>query len=148
MACSYIISLLQIKLNVIYFYINMAHDVHHEHLLKEVLEMLKPLFNKSSQGIVLYLDDHHKTCNKKYAELLGYKSVGEFEKNEYPVDDIDPKDQEKAIKAFMKVSEKLEATTAGGTMKKQNGGKFKAQVIMIPLPYKNETFVLEFFSKA
>jgi len=109
--------------------------------------MLKPLFSKSSQGIVLYLDDEHKTCNEKYAKMLGYKNVKEWEKNEYPVDDIDPKDQDKAIKAFMRVSEKLETTAATGTMRKQNGGKFKAEVTMVPLPYKGEIFVLEFFSK-
>ena len=79
--------------------------------------------------------------------MLGYKSENAYAKNPYPVDDVSQSDQPKAIKAFMKVSEKLEATTAGGTMKKQNGGKFKATVTMVPLPYKNEIFVLEFFSK-
>jgi hypothetical protein len=110
--------------------------------------MLKPLFNKSPQGIVLYLDDHHKTCNKTYAKLLGYKSVGAWEKNEYPVDDIDEKDQEKAIKAFIKASEKFEAGTLSGVLKKQDGKKIKAEVILVPLTFKGNVFVLEFFSKA
>ena len=48
---------------------------------------------------------------------------------------------------LIEASEKLEATSAFGTMKKQNKGKFKAKVTMVPLPYKGETFVLEFFSK-
>ena len=125
----------------------MAHDKH-QLLLSELSQILKPLFNKSPQGIILYLDDHHKTCNKAYAKMLGYKSVKAWEDNEYPVDDIDEKDQPLAIKAFMKASEKFQAGTVAGTLKKQNGKKIKAEITLTPLPYKGETFVLEFFSKS
>ncbi len=65
----------------------MTHDQHHEHLIAEVEELYKPILSKSPQAIYIYLDDEHKTCNKKFSSLLGYKSVKEWVDNEYPLAD-------------------------------------------------------------
>lgn len=125
--------------------LHMAHNKH-AHLVHELEELISPLFTKSKQPIYLYLDDEHKTCNKAYAALLGYKNVQEWVENLYPVDDFDPKDQPKGIKAFMNATEKLQASTTSGTMVKQNGKKIKAEITMVPLPYKKEVFLLTFIS--
>ena len=53
----------------------MAHDAHHQHLVKELAEQLEPVLSNSPQAIYLYLDDEHKTCNQKFADLLGYNSI-------------------------------------------------------------------------
>jgi len=119
----------------------MAHEKH-VHLVHELAEMLSSLFTKSKQAVYLYLDDEHKTCNSAYAKLLGYKSIKEWVDNLYPIDDVDPKDQPKGIKAYMNASEKLQGSSSTGTMVKRNGRKFKAEIIMVPLPYKKEVFVL------
>lgn len=123
----------------------MAHN-QHVHLVHELAEMLSPLFTKSKQAVYLYLDDEHKTCNSTYAKLLGYKNVQEWVENLYPIDDVDPKDQPKGIKAYMNASGKLQGSTLTGTMIKKNGRKFKAEIIMVPLPYKKEVFVLHFIN--
>jgi hypothetical protein len=34
---------------------------------------MKQVLDKSGQAIYLYLDDSHKVCNKKFADMLGYK---------------------------------------------------------------------------
>lgn len=85
----------------------MAHDPHHEHLIKELTDQLEPLFSNSPQGVYLYLDDEHKSCNKKFADMLGYKSPQEWADNQYPTDDVAEEDQQTGIKAFMDASEKL-----------------------------------------
>ena len=123
----------------------MAHD-QHAHLIHEVGEMLAPVLSKSPQGVYIYLDDAHKTCNKKYAQMLGYKSVKEWVDNEYPIDDVDPKDQPKGIKAYMSASEKLTAGVQTATFIKKGGKKFKAEIIMVPFTYKNEVFVISFIT--
>ena len=124
----------------------MPHDPHHEHLIKELADQLKPVLSKSPQAIYLYLDDEHKTCNKKFADLLGYKSVKAWEGNEYPLDDVAEEDQDKGVKAYMDASTKFKASTFSGSFLKKNGKKFKAEVIMVPITYKNEVFVLHFIS--
>ena len=123
----------------------MAHDKH-AHLVHELAAELGPLFTKSKQAVYLYLDDEHKTCNSAFVKLLGYKNVKEWVENPYPIEDVDAKDQKKGIKAYMNASGKLVASSLTGTMVKKNGKKFKAEIIMAPLPYKKEVFVLHFIT--
>ena len=124
-----------------------AHNIHHLHLIKELAEELKPVLSKSPQAIYLYLDDEHKTCNKKFADLLGYKSVKAWVDNQYPISDVDEKDQEKGIEAYMNASRKFKASTFSGTLVKKNGKKIKAEIIMAPISYKGEVFVPHFISE-
>src|SRR3990172_12872091 len=105
----------------------MPHNIHHEHLIKELTEMLEPIFKNSPQAIYLYLDDEHKSCNKKFADLLGYKSVNEWVANLYPISDVIKKDQEKGIKAYMEASKKLKASTFSGTWKTKKGKEVKTE---------------------
>src|SRR3989344_7238448 len=121
---------------------DVPHDIHHEHLIKELTEQLEPVFSKSPQGIYLYLDDEHKACNKKFAEMLGYKSPEEWVANEYPVDDIAKEDQEKGIKAYMDASRKLIASTLPETWIRKDEKKIHTMVTMAPITYKGEVFVL------
>lgn len=124
----------------------MGHDIHHEHLMKEVKDMLSPILSKSPQAIYVYLDDTHKICNKKFADMLGYKSPQEWVNNQYPVDDVAKEDQEKGIKAYMDASRKFKAATFSGSWVKKDGKKIKTEVIMAPFTYKNEAFVLHFIT--
>jgi PAS domain S-box-containing protein len=125
----------------------MAHGEHHEHLIRELAEQLEPVFSGSPQAIYLYLDDEHKTCNKKFSDMLGYKSVDEWVANEFPVSDVLEADQKRVINAYMNASRKLEASSVLATMVTKDGNKIKCQVILAPLSYKGETFVLHFISE-
>ena len=124
----------------------MAHNPHHEHLIIEVSKMLQPVLAKSTQAIYVYLDDEHKICNKKFADLLGYKSPQEWVDNQYPISDVDEAEQEKGIKAYMEASNKFQASVIPATWIKKDGKKIKTQVIMAPFTYKDEVFVLHFIT--
>ena len=125
----------------------MAHAEHHEHLIKELAEQLEPVFSNSPQAIYLYLDDEHKICNKKFSDMLGYSSVSEWVKNQYPISDVVEAEQEKGIKAYRAASEKLKASKLSVTFVRKDGKKRKAEVIMVPITYRNEVFVLHFITQ-
>ncbi len=114
--------------------------------MKELNKELKPVFDTSSQAIYLYLDDTHKSCNKKFAAMLGYKSPAEWVKNEFPVEDVHEKDQKKVIKAYMDASDKFKSSTLPATWVSKKGKKVKTMVTMAPFTYKGEVFVLHFIS--
>ena len=114
---------------------------------KEVAEMLEPVLSKSPQAIYIYLDDAHKICNQKFADLLGYKSIQEWVDNEYPIDDVSEEDQEKGIKAYMDASRKLIASTLPATWIRKDEKKIHTMVTMAPITYKGEVFVLHFISE-
>jgi hypothetical protein len=123
----------------------MANEHHHEALLKEIAREQKPILEKSGQAVFIYLDDTHKICNKKYAALLGYKSVAAWVANEFPIDDVVEKDQPRVIKAYTRASENLEAVSVPATFKNVKTGKLlKARVFMAPLVYQGHVLAIEF----
>ncbi len=124
----------------------MPHDIHHEHLIKELTTQLEPVFSNSPQGVYLYLDDTHKTCNKKFADMLGYASPKEWVENEYPVEDVAEKDRDNVIQAYMDASRNLIASSVTATCVRKDGKKIKTEVLMVPITYKNEVFALHFVS--
>ncbi len=124
----------------------MTHDTHHKHLIAEVTELYKPILNNSPHAIYIYLDDEHKTCNAKFAKLLGYKSVKEWEEFEFPVSDVLKKDMNKVIKAYMDASEKLKASTVTATWVTKTKKNVKTEVTMVPFFYKEEVFVIHFLT--
>ncbi len=126
---------------------HMSDNVHHVHLVKELSTQLEPIFKNSPQAIYLYLDDAHKICNQKFADLLGYKSIQEWVDNQAPVSDISPKDQDKVIKAYMEASRKFKASSQSVSVTKKDGKTLRVDVIMVPLTYRGEVFVLHFISK-
>lgn len=125
----------------------MADNPHHIHLVKELTEQLEPLFSNSPQAIYLYLDDEHKVCNQKFADMLGYASPEEWVANPNPIDDVREEDQEKGIQAFVDASEHFKASTLSAMWVRKDGEKINTEVTMVPLPYKNEVFVLHFITQ-
>jgi hypothetical protein len=124
----------------------MAHDEHHEHLVKELAEQLEPVFSNSPQAIYLYLDDVHKICNQKFADMLGYNSIDEWVSNENPVGDVAEEDQPKIIEAYGQASRHFEASATLADIVKKDGTRIKTKVIMVPVTYKGEVFALHFIS--
>lgn len=125
----------------------MAHHPHHDHLVAEVSELFEPLLKNSKKAVYIYLDDEHKICNTKFAKLLGYKSVRAWVNNLYPVSDVLEKDQPKAIKAYIKASEKFVSTKASATWVKKDGKKVKTEVLLVPFSYSGEVFVIHFLTR-
>lgn len=125
----------------------MAHDEHHEHLVKEIAEQFEPVLSKSPQGVYIYLDDAHKICNKKFAEMLGYESVAEWVANEFPVGDVSEEDQEKVINAYGEASRSLKASKLSVSIVRKDHKKIKVDIIMAPITYKEEVFVVHFISE-
>ncbi|MBI3397518.1 PAS domain-containing protein [Candidatus Woesebacteria bacterium] len=109
----------------------MAHNPQHEHLIKEVAELFKPVLSKSPQAIYIYLDDEHKICNQKFAKMLGYGSPQEWVANKYPVTDVEEKDQEKVIKDYMDASRKFKSSSLKATLVRKDGKKIKTSIIMV-----------------
>jgi PAS domain-containing protein len=64
----------------------MSEQKHHEEFVEGLHKQLKEIFDSSKQAIYLYLDDNHKVCNKKFAEMQGFSSPEEWAKVENPLE--------------------------------------------------------------
>ena len=121
---------------------------HHEELVKGIAAQLKPVLDKSGQAIFIYLDDTHKVCNKKYADLLGYKSAREWANTEAPLDDVVEEDQPTVVSAYENASENMTASCLDVRVKNIKTGKtIKTRMIMVPFTYTGtHLFTVNFFS--
>ena len=121
---------------------------HHAELVAEIAKDFKPIFEKSEQGIYIYLDDAHKVCNKKFADLLGYKSPKEWADAEAPLADIVEEDQQHVIDAYMNASEKMVASSIDVRVKNIKTDKIvKTRMIIVPVGHAGHVFTAHFFSK-
>ena len=126
----------------------MTQEHHHETLINGIAKEQKPILDNSGQAIYIYLDDTHKVCNKKFATLLGYKSVKEWVGTEAPLADVVEKDQQKVIDAYTKASESLEASSLAATLKNVKTSKLiMKRMLMVPITYQGHIFVIHFIDE-
>jgi PAS domain-containing protein len=123
-------------------------EEHHEELVKGLHDQLKQIFDSSKQAIYLYLDDTHKVCNKKFADMQGYNSPEEWAKVENPLEvGVDKTSQDAIVSAYQDAMEKLIASKIDVRLRKKAGGTFDASVIMVPVAYQEHMFALHFISE-
>jgi len=122
---------------------------HHEELVKGIAAQLKPVLDKSGQAIFIYLDDTHKVCNKKFADLVGYKSAREWADTEAPLSDVVEEDQPSVISAYEAATEKMVASCLNVRYKNIKTGKtIKTRMIIVPITYTGtHLFTVHFFSQ-
>ena len=91
----------------------MAHDHDHQDLLQSLTEEYGEILANTQQGVYLYLDDTHKVCNAKFAQLLGYTSPEEWAKvdTSFPDAFVDPSSQEVLVNAFRDAMENSVGST-------------------------------------
>jgi hypothetical protein len=123
----------------------MDEQQHHEELIKGITKEQKLILDKSAQAVYIYFDDNHKVCNKKFADLLGYKSPGEWAKMDAPLADVVEKDQQIVIDAYTKASEELIASKLEIKFKNvKDGTIIKSSLVMVPIMYSGHVFVIHF----
>lgn len=127
----------------------MDEHQHHEHLIKEVAEEYKDILENEKQGIYIYLDDTHKLCNVKLAEMLGYESPADWAAVvDNPIGTMVAKSSQKTlIDAFWSAREKSAGSTIEVNWNKKSGGEVKTTVILVPISFQGHIFALHFVSK-
>jgi len=126
----------------------MEEQEHHEELVKGITEQMKLVLEKSEQAIYIYLDDNHKVCNKKFADLLGYKSPKEWADADAPLSDVVEEDQQSVINAYTNASEKMVASAIEVRVKNVKTDKIvKTRMIIAPVGHAGHVFTVHFFSK-
>ena len=118
---------------------------HDEQLVKGLYDQMKPVLDKSEQPIYIYLDDNHKACNQKFANLLGYKSPEVWAQVKGFLEPfVDEKSQKTLQTAFWEANNKMRATTIKLVFKKKTGEKVNATMIMVPVTYQEHLFVVHY----
>lgn len=118
----------------------------HEILLDEFRREFKPILDGSKQSIYVYLDNEHKICNEKFASLIGYKSLREYETAEDPMTDVSESSVETLVNAYQNAMQNKVGSTIQVAWKKHGSGTVKTDVILVPVAFKGEMLALHFIT--
>ena len=124
----------------------MKPEKHHEELVSGIHEQLKEVFEKSTQGIYLYLDDTHKICNERFATLLGFKSADEWAHAVVSFEQLfaEEKSQDRLVSAYQNAMDNFAGSAIEVSWKKKSGETLDTTVILVPIAYKEHIFALHF----
>ncbi len=119
----------------------------HEHvkILKEISEQFQPLFQKSPDGIYIYIDEVHKICNERFAKMFGL-TVAEWEAMEGFVNKHAAEaDQGTIIDNYQThIHQTLTPARFRIQALRKDGSSFPAEIDMIPFPWQGEMLALHF----
>lgn len=118
----------------------------HEILLEELNVEYKTILNGSKQAIYVYLDNEHKTCNAKFAALLGYKTVREYETVPDPMVDVADASLNTLVNAYQNAMQDKIGSTIQVVFKKRGGGTVNTTVMLVPIAFKGEMLALHFIT--
>ena len=123
----------------------MAPEHEHVKILKEISEQFQLLFQKSPDGIYIYIDEVHKICNERLARMFGL-SVSEWEAMEGFVNKhVAYEDQELYINSYHEhVHQKLTPVTFRFKGLRKDGSTFRGETDLIPFPWRGEMLALQF----
>jgi PAS domain-containing protein len=123
----------------------MAEEHEHVKILRELGEQFKPMFEKSRDGIYVYIDEVHKICNERFARMFGL-TVAEWQAMEGFVNKHAAEaDQATIIDAFQRhIHQELTPARLRVTCLRKDRSSFKAEIDMIPFSWSGEMLALHF----
>lgn len=121
---------------------------HHEELVSGLQKELQEMFDKSDQAIYLYLDNEHKACNQKFADLLKYDSPEAWARVTKPFAEtfVAQTSQADLVAAYQAAMEKMVASAIPITWLTKDKQEINSKVILIPMIYHGHKFALHFIS--
>jgi PAS domain S-box-containing protein len=120
-------------------------SMEHEQVLSELLKQLTPIFLHSPDGVYLYLDDNHKVCNGKMAEMFGM-TVEEWNRTpDFLQDFVAPQDRELFASNYQNHVESLNGPVRFRfNAVRKNGETFTAETEMIPIAWNGYPIAYHF----
>jgi hypothetical protein len=122
-------------------------EEHHEELVKELYDQMKPVIEGSDQPIFIYLDDNHKACNQKLASMLGFKSPQEWaEKQGFLEVYVTEKSRETLSSAYWNAMKKMAASTIQLTWMNKDGTPIESTMVLVPIFFQGHMFAVHFLT--
>jgi PAS domain S-box-containing protein len=120
-------------------------DALHKRWISELEVEYKALFEACPDGVYIYIDDEHKTCSSRMAEMHGI-SVEHFKEMESFLDEcVDPEHIDLAIHTYMKhFGEDCRPVQVDYVARRSDGATFPATLYQVPVSHDGELMVLGF----
>jgi PAS domain-containing protein len=118
-----------------------------EGIIRELTEQFRPVFEQSPDGVYLWLDEAHKVCNERLADLFGL-TVEEWRKAEPFLENF-VAEEDRAIYSW-NYHNRVAALAFPVTFsaRRNDGSVFAAETDMIPISYKGYAVAYHFVRRA
>ena len=127
----------------------MGHGHSHDDLFASALDRLHDLFAESEQPMYVFLDDHMKACNPRFAKLLGYKDPSEFTAlGNVPASFVADDSIDTVIQAFQDAVGKGVASDVAVSWRSKAGKPVKTRTIFVPFDHEGHRMALHFVRPA
>jgi PAS domain S-box-containing protein len=122
-----------------------VEPVTHEEAIPRLAEHLQPVFEASPDGVYVWLDETHWTCNERFAELFGF-TIAELENTPNFLQlRVHEDDQERFSSNYWnRVQELASPVTFRFRGVRKDGSTFPAETDMIPLTFGGHTIAYHF----
>ena len=124
----------------------MSTEEHHHDVITQVTEQFAEVYSGSSQGIYIFLDDHHYSQNNRLLGLLGYASTDEklADGKSFLEKLIEPQSQAKLVEAYQAAMQQMTGSTLSVSWLKKSGQILKTTVILVPISFDKHLMALHF----
>jgi PAS domain-containing protein len=122
------------------------HEHPHVELVMRLRDQFAQIMTESPQAIFIYLDDYHKLCNQRFAEMLGYRSPEEWSKMKTPVTDTTDDARDNLISAVMRALEGKVASSVQVSWRRKTGEIVRTNCITVPGFIGGQPYSMHFFS--
>lgn len=119
--------------------------VEREVTVRELAEQFRPVMEGSPDGVYLWLDEAHKVCNERLADLFGY-TVEEWSATEPFLDNFVAEEDCKLYSwnYHNRVAALAFPVTFRFRARRKDGSTFPAETDMIPVSYGGHTVAYHF----
>jgi PAS domain-containing protein len=108
-------------------------------------EQFGAILDESPQAMFIYLDDYHKVCNRRFADMLGYSSPDEWARMPNPVSDTTTDTRDDLKTAVMAAIQDKAASTFPVSWKTKYGRTISTKCVAAPGMYHGQPYVMLFF---
>jgi len=117
----------------------------HAEVIRGIAAQLAPVLEGSPQGVYLYLDDAHKVCNQRFADMLGYDSPGDWDRPvSFTQQYVDRASQRTLVATYQHAMEHQVAATIDVTWVRKDGASVPTTVMLVPIAFEGELLALHF----
>jgi PAS domain S-box-containing protein len=117
----------------------------YETVVRELAEQFRPIMKQSPDGVYLWLDEAHKTCNERLANLFGY-TVEEWCATEPFLENFVAEEDRKVFS--WNYHNRVAALAFPVTFRfrglRKDGSAFAAETDMIPISYQGHAVAYHF----
>lgn len=117
----------------------------HAEVVRGIAGQLAPILERSPQGVYVYLDDAHKVCNQRFADLLGYATPEDWARpGPFTQQYVDRASQRTLVATYQHAMEHQVAATIDVTWVRQDGAPVPTTVMLVPIAFEGELLALHF----